>query len=570
MKLINKYIAFLGLGSLALTACEKDGDMIYVDRVVDPVIESVSGDIVLDKDHLDVLALSVYWNENGDITLTDTLVAAPKYAYTNTLQLSAHQDFSVAYEETMGDGVYCRQFTVGELNSAAVRGGMSSGETAPIYMRIKSVIGANMAPKYSNVLSVNLTTYEIDLTIGITLDKDRVENGRTLALTDKANVFAGFYGAASWENWFFRAPEGQIYGTAADPGTAFVLGTEAGGAEIWNLWFPEPQGCYYTTVDIPGNEWTALLVKNLTLSGDVEGEMAYDRKANIWSYTFDAEAKTYSVSISGLADLYNKDGGDGAPATTDNQVGFGGSAENLTFGTSATPVSITIPAAGSTTLLIDLNNPKQWTLATGELAPVEEVSPFIYLMGIVDPWGFEDYLRIYDEDKLCYGGAHYVKSEWGYQIGVEVDNWGDIYTMVDGGNASEGTLVAGAGNNITPPAEGNYLFDISLADLWYNVTPITKVSATGMNDDWSLYEMTATDVPGVYTLEFQKTGDTPWGVKVIFNDNWALFYGGNGTAGELCYKHDGFTGDNDFAVGTTVVLTVDIFKATYSFSAKAQ
>ena len=80
--------------------------------------------------------------------------------------------------------------------------------------------------------------------------------------------------------------------------------------------------------------------------------------------------------------------------------------------------------------------------------------------------------------------------------------------------------------------------------------------------------MTATETPGVYTYEFEKTADTPWGVKIIFNEDWDLFYGGNGKPGEMCYKRDGFTGDNDFAVGDTVVLTVDLFNATYSYAKK--
>jgi len=57
-------------------------------------------------------------------------------------------------------------------------------------------------------------------------------------------------------------------------------------------------------------------------------------------------------------------------------------------------------------------------------------------------------------------------------------------------------------------------------------------------------------------------------VKIIFNEDWDLFYGGNGNSGEMCYKRDGFTGDNDFAVGDTVVLTVDLFNATYSYAKK--
>lgn len=567
MNKITKYsLAVLALSAM-LTACDNDGDQIFVSQVPDTGISTNAEDVVLDEKRPDMLALTVYWDENSRISLSDPEVAAPLYALTNTLQMSIDENFATFYEETLGDGVTSRQFTTAELSSAAVRAGMESGTTATMFVRLKSVLGENTAPKYSNVISFRLTTYRVDLTIGSILDKNQGDTERKLALTDKANVYAGFFNATAWENWYFRDPSGVIWGTAADPGKAFILGN-SNKVEVWNNWFPEPAGCYYTVVDIPGNEWTALYIPSLTISGDLEGAMEYDRRNNVWSYTFTGEAKTYNVKISGLGNQYNSTGGDGAPAESDIPVGFGGSADALTFGSTASTVSFDVPAAGETTVLLSLADPKHWTLAVGESAPVEEVAQQVYLLGIIDPWGFNDCLRIYNEDAKSYGGVHYVESQWGYQIGIEVDNWGDVYKMVDGGTAYEGKLVFQGENNITAPEAGDYIFDISLGDLYYKVVKLDRVSVTGMNDDWNLYDMTATDTPGVYTYEFTKTANTPWGVKVVFNGDWALFYGGNGNNGELCYNHDGFTGDNDFEIGSTVVLTVDLYNATYSYTQK--
>lgn len=567
MNRIYKYCLAMLACSAVLASCDKDGDTIYVNGIPDANISSNTGDIVLDENRLDMLALTVYWDDNGNITLSDPEVAAPCYALTNTLQMSVMEDFSTAFEETLGEGVTSRRFTTSELNSAALRAGMESGSTATVHMRLKSVLGANIPPRYSNVLSFRLTTYTIDLTIGAILDKGQVDTGRTLALTDRPDVFAGFFNASSWENWYFRDPSGVIWGTAADPGKAFVLGNSSKG-EIWNNWFPEPAGCYYTVVDIPANEWTALLIPSLSISGDLDGTMDYDRRNNVWSYTFSGEAGTYNVRISGLGNQYNSTGGDSAPAATDVPVGFGGTSDALTFGSEASTVSFDVATAGETTVLLSLADPKHWTLAVGENAPVEEVPQQVYLLGIVDPWGFEDYLRLYNEDTKSYGGVHYVDSEWGYQVGIEIDNWGDVYKMADGGTAYEGNLVFQGENNITAPEAGDYIFDISTGSLYYKLVKLETVSVTGMNDDWNLHEMTASDTPGVYTYEFEKTGNTPWGVKVVFNGDWSLFYGGNGTDGELCYNHDGFTGDNDFEEGSTVILTVDLYKATYSYQQK--
>ena len=278
-KITKQCLASLAL-SVMLTACDNDGDQIFVSQIPDTDIATSAGDIVLDENRLDMLALTVYWGDNGQISLSDPEVAAPLNALTNTLQMSVDENFSTAFEETLGSGVTSRQFTTSELNSAALRAGMESGSTSTVFMRLKSVLGVNVPPRYSNVITFRLTTYKIDLTIGTVLDSNMGDTGRTLALTDKADVYAGFFNASSWENWYFRDPSGVIWGTAADPGKAFVLGSSA-KCDIWNNWFPEPAGCYYTVVDIPANEWTALLIPSLTISGDLDGTMEYDRRNNV-------------------------------------------------------------------------------------------------------------------------------------------------------------------------------------------------------------------------------------------------------------------------------------------------
>ena len=50
----------------------------------------------------------------------------------------------------------------------------------------------------------------------------------------------------------------------------------------------------------------------------------------------------------------------------------------------------------------------------------------------------------------------------------------------------------------------------------------------------------------------------------MLNDNWDLFFGGNGTPGELVLYRDGFEGDNELANGTHT-LTVNLSKGTYSY-----
>lgn len=564
----NKYIAAAGLAAMLLGAqsCDKDGDTIYTDGPDRAEISGVASDIVLDKDHLQSLALTIYWNENGRISLSDPLVAAPEGAASNTVQFSTDPEFASVVDDNVESGVYYRQYTCEALNNLVGRLGLEGGVKGTVYIRIKTVLGANIDPKYSDVQTVSVTPYFIDMSMGFVLDASQNDTGRTLWSPASDGIYSGFIGAGSWENWWLREGNNTVWGNDGVTGTAFVMGNNTTGLDVWNFWYPSPSGCYYTVVNTRNNEWSALYIGELTLGGDLSGAMTYDRKANKWTYTFDATPGTISVTLSGTGKQYNTATGTDDAAAADTPVGFGGTAGNLTFGNAAQPVSIEVGAAGETTLTLDLSDPRGWTLSAGagSAGPVETVPPMIYLSGVQPEWDFSNYLKLYNEDNRTYGGALQVNSEWGYRIYTEAEAWDNYWTMVDGGTAFSGQLVNNGEGNIAAPEPGFYLFDVNMGDLTYKLTPITKVSYTGLNDDWSLTEMTATDVPGVYTATFEKTANTPWGVKIVLNDNWDLFFGGNGTPGELALYRDGFEGDNELANGTHT-LTVDLSKGTYSY-----
>lgn len=566
---INKYFAIAALAAAAagtLSSCDKDGDTIYTNGAPDAELEGSATEIVLDVNKLDALVMTVYWNENGDISLSDPRVEAPDYANSNVLQMASDADFSNVVEETMAGGVYQRQFTCRELNNLVSRLGMEGGVEAPLYVRIKSSLGANLTPKYSNPLVYSVTPYLIDMTVGFVLDASQNDTGRTLASPESNGIYSGFIGAGSWENWWLREGNNTVWGNDGVTGTAFVMGNNTTGLDVWNFWYPGMSGCYYTVVNTTINEWSALYISELKLGGDITGDMVYDRKANHWTYTFNATAGTVSVTLTGAGKQYNAASGTDDAAAADTPAAFFGSADNLEFGQTASPVTLSIPANGETTITLDLNDPLKWTLKAeaGGSGPVVVVPPMIYLSGVYGEWNFDYYLKLYNEDNMTYGGALPVNSEWGYKIYTEAENWDNFYSMVAGGTGFEGKLEANGDNNIAAPEPGFYLFDVSLSGLTYKVTPITSVSYTGLNDDWSLSPMTATEIPGVYTAEIEKTANTPWGVKIILNENWDLFFGGNGTPGELVLYRDGFEGDNDLPNGKHK-LTVDLTKGTYSY-----
>ncbi|MDL2211236.1 DUF5114 domain-containing protein, partial [Bacteroides sp. OttesenSCG-928-M17] len=239
--------------------------------------------------------------------------------------------------------------------------------------------------------------------------------------------------------------------------------------------YPEPHGCYYTEVNTVRKNWSATYLPALSVSGDIAGEMTFDRPNNRWYYVFNAAlAGTATIQISGQGDLYNIETGDGAPASDKVSIAFVQDGDNLALAGTAGNITTNIPEAGECTLIVDLSNPKAWTcqVVSGSAEP-EKVIEELFLMGIDDGitggWNFDNKLKLYNEDSKVYNGVINVSSLWGYNIGIEKDNWGDIYKQTEG-DAYAGTLAFKEGNNVAAPDPGLYFFNVSLSELTFALT----------------------------------------------------------------------------------------------------
>lgn len=197
----------------------------------------------------------------------------------------------------------------------------------------------------------------------------------------------------------------------------------------------------------------------------------------------------------------------------------------------------------------------------------------LYFSGLITWDGFDDYLTLYDQSSMSYGGAHWIDSEWGYRVYTEPD-WNAAYKAADGAESMSGSLiVADSDGNVPAPEKGLYVMDFHMNDLTYRLTKVESVSFTGACDDWSVRPMTQSpDNPEVFTAEFEKTAETPWGVKVLINESWGLFFGRGENLGTLYLGFSdatsGFEGDNEFEIGQTLVLTVDLGRQTYTYTVK--
>lgn len=554
------------LATITLCGCEKDGTLLNVNDTPATQLHGAADEIVLSFDNVNALAMSVYWTDNGNITLSDPQVEAPQYAYENTLELSATDDFAAPLSFVMGKGELYKQFTVGELNSAAMRLGYDGYVKQPLYIRVSSSLGKNLPPKYSNVMTVYITPYKIYMNYGYVLDSGWNDTGHTLYSPNEDGIYSGFLGVTAWYNWYLQEANGVTWGNVGDDGggTPFMMSTND---KKWNYWFPGQAGCYYTIVNTQISEWSALLIPTITITGDIEGEMQYNRTTNTWLYTFNATAGTVNMTLCGTGKQYNVKTGTNDAAAIDTPFGFSGDATALTFGTAPAPISLNIPSSGETTITLDLNDPAKWTLtAEAGGAEIPTVNPYIWVPGIDDgisgSWTFDNYLCLYNEDKKGYGGACNVNSIWGYYY-VPEPAWGEGYGFASG-DAMSGKLSNDTKQNIPAPTPGVYVFDVSLSEMTYTLTAIETVSYAGLNDDWSVKPME--HIEGcIYEATVTKSANTPWGVKILINDSWDLYFGGS--KGALKLYADGFDGDNDLANGT-YILHVDLSKGTYSYIAK--
>ncbi len=545
-----------------ITACDDDKDMFTVSGLESSELLESESDIELTIESKDAIMLSLTWNES-ELTINSDSLSIPDDVPSMNLQVSDSESFDSYETYEPDDNVYA--FTGNELNTLASDFGFTAGDATPMYFRMKSAYGDNTDAYYSNVVTVTITSYDIDYTKGYILDTDDVETGYFLSCPNEDGEYAGFVAATAWYNWRFKEGDGTVWGND-DGGTPFLISSNT----TWSFWFPEPGGCYYTTLSTNDSEWTATYLPDLMISGDYESEMTFVKADVAWYATVitTTDNATVKVSCSDAA-LYNITSGTDDASAVAKEMGFVADATGgLTFEESASAATdITIATAGTYTLAIYLSDPTNWHYEVTEGAYGEETTVYeqLYLPGVDDlisgSWTFDNSIPLLSEDALTYAGVVNVSSEWGYTMSVEVDNWSDFYGMGD----AEGAL-AWQGSNITPPDAGLYLIQADLANLTYSHTAIgDQVYVTGLNDIWNFTDVVLSQSEsdaGVYTGTAEVTGTTSYGVKIYLDTDWTNYYGGS--TSKLVLNGGDASEATSLAVGTYTV-TVDLINRTCAF-----
>ncbi|WP_372776456.1 DUF5114 domain-containing protein [Mangrovibacterium sp.] len=562
MKTIKHFLIAL-MSIAAFTACEKDGDLITLSGLEQSELMATESTVVLTQETSAEHALSLTWT-TSTLTVSDPTMLAPNVLST-TLQVSASEDFSGTIQESVESSL-SHTYTVAQLNTIAKNLGATPDAATPVYFRLEASVGANMNPVYSNMITVNITTYEIDMSIGFILNSDQEATGATLYSADSDGEYVGFMGATAWYSFFLEEGDGTVWGNDAVSGTAFVTSSEDGS---WNCWFPGQGGCYYVDFNTNSQNWSALWIPTLTVSGDISGELTFDRPNVKWTLPFTATSTTMTIQVSGTGNQYNNATGTDDEAAIDTPVAFAQNGSYVELVSQAGDITVTVPQAGDYTLTIDLSDPTAWTVEAveGSEEPVV-VNPNVYLPGVDDGisgnWTFDNALPLYNEENLAYAGVVNVNSLWGYTINIERDNWSDNY-LLDSGDATSGTLVFQGNTNIPAPTAGLYLIDVSLNGLTYNLTALgNEIWVVGLDDQWNFnMPLTATATAGEYSGQITFAGASPWGFQIHLDSSWNRYFGGS--SGSLHYRGSNITDDASLTAGT-YTMTVNLIAGTYSIT----
>lgn len=564
MKRMKTKIISLILGCMAFfTACQKELDIIKVSGLSSSDLMSSENTLVLTKEKASTSVLALSWNKST-LASSDTARKLPNSLPRIVLEVSSKAGFDTIVQIVPQGNTY--SFTGAALNTLAKNFGYKAGESTPMYFRIRSSYGVNTSPYYSDVTTVNITCYTIDMSLGFILGKDKTDTGFKLYSPSSNGEYAGFTGVTGWYNWYLQEGDGTMWGNLGVDGNDFVLSNDQG--TFWNFWYPGQGGCYYATLSTTNKEWTATYIPNLSVSGAVTATMNFDNAAVKWVVSFTTTTDNASIKVKGMnAKLYNKstktkDDAAAIPKT----IGFVPHSDStLTFDwNSESAGNITISKAGDYTLTFFLSDPKKWTfqIKKGKTDVVEPLSKFLYLPGIDDgisgSWTFDTYINQLSETDSTFAGTVLVNSKYGYNMGLKSGDWANVYKM----GSTEGTLKFKGSTNITAPSAGLYLIQADLKHLTYSHTSVTSLSYAGLNDDWTMAAMTASSVPGVYSASVNITKTSQYGCKLYMNGSWDYFYGGN--KGVLNYKTDGFK--DDAAIGTgTYDLIANIRNSSYAF-----
>lgn len=364
MKTIKSLFAVL-FALLAFSACEKDGDKIYLQSLESNNLMATTDRVELNADLAQEIVVSLAWTDRT-IQISDPAVGTT-VTVTTYVEASLSEDFSTTVSKTATTSLSIA-FTGLELNSLASEIGAVTGRNNKIYFRLAGTTGTNIPPVYSNVVSIDVTPYKMDMNTGtVILSNDQTENlgetGVTFYSPDADGIYSGFISIPeAWYHILLKEGDGSIWGTSGSEG-AFHL-TDDPNNSLQNMWFPGTAGCYYVIVNTQAAEWSALHISSLSVSGLTSEsiDLTLDQATNQWVATFTADAAgSRTITINGQGEQYNVETRDGSGTATG--IAFAADGEHVALAETAGNITVDVPQAGECTVRLNLYDPTNCTVS---------------------------------------------------------------------------------------------------------------------------------------------------------------------------------------------------------------
>ncbi len=523
MKTMKCMLAVL-VALFMFTSCEDDDNKIYIQSLTGSDLIVSSTEVVLSVDVSQQVVLSFAWTSQT-ISISDESVGTDVTVSTH-LEASLSEDFSGTVSETETSSL-SHAFTGGELNTVVNAIGGEIGQANTVYFRLGSTTGDNIPSAYSNVVSVSITPYEMDMTVGTILDSDKVATGETLYSANADGVYTGFKIASSWENFYMKEGDGTVWGNIGEDGYPFVISSES---SQWNMWFPGQSGCYYVIIDTQEEEWSALYISSLSVSGltDSDVSLTLDTDNNKWLATFTASAAgSRTITISGAGVQYNATTGDTSGESVSVALAMDG--ETLSVADVAGSITVDVPQTGTCTVSLDLSDPANSTVTvTAGEADIPVTYPSELKMISSD--GTELLTLSETSTDGVYSATYTGYGSVNFNFVDEESNTWYGYTWTDGGENNVYQLVVNGNANLYfedwTEELVNYVITVDLTTMtWKYEVIVTSEGSISMykfdSSSWSL---------GDYLISLEETDENVYtGVYNDYYDFDFVFVDGDGT-----------------------------------------
>lgn len=523
MKTMKCMLAVL-VALFMFTSCEDDDNKIYIQSLTGSDLIVSSTEVVLSVDVSQQVVLSFAWTSQT-ISISDESVGTDVTVSTH-LEASLSEDFSGTVSETETSSL-SHAFTGGELNTVVNAIGGEIGQANTVYFRLGSTTGDNIPSAYSNVVSVSITPYEMDMTVGTILDSDKVATGETLYSANADGVYTGFKIASSWENFYMKEGDGTVWGNIGEDGYPFVISSES---SQWNMWFPGQSGCYYVIIDTQEEEWSALYISSLSVSGltDSDVSLTLDTDNNKWLATFTASAAgSRTITISGAGVQYNATTGDTSGESVSVALAMDG--ETLSVADAAGSITVDVPQTGTCTVSLDLSDPANSavTVTAGEAdIPVTYPSE----LKMISSDGTELLTLSETSTDGVYSATYTGYGSVNFNFVDEESNTWYGYTWTEGGENNVYQLVVNGNANLYfedwTEELVNYVITVDLTTMtWKYEVIVTSEGSISMykfdSSSWSL---------GDYLISLEETDENVYtGVYNDYYDFDFVFVDGDGT-----------------------------------------